>query len=184
MHKADIISRLKWKTTNWNRQNSNWKITNTRMKCMILNNHHTLVIPRIISGLEWVEHIMDFMDLAIQCIEPLIAIVVMFMLRHIELIQLVQHHPLKMWVHRASILWKVVGNQVHRSSIWLFLLICTTWTSFMVMCTTNNSSNSCPSISHLDKAHFCANFGWRYGSIVQLTPLAHPLHQYKSIQWI
>ena len=48
-----------------------------------------LVILRIISGLEWVEHIMDIMDLAIQCIEPLIAIVVMFMLRHIELMQLV-----------------------------------------------------------------------------------------------
>jgi len=41
MHKADTISRLKWKTTNWNRQNSNRKITNTRMQCMILNNHHT-----------------------------------------------------------------------------------------------------------------------------------------------
>ena len=43
------------------------------------------VILRVISGLEWVDHIMDIMDLAIQCIEPLIAIVVMFMLRHIEL---------------------------------------------------------------------------------------------------
>ena len=41
------------------------------------------IILRVISGLEWVEHIMDIMDLAIQCIEPLIAIVVMFMLRHI-----------------------------------------------------------------------------------------------------
>jgi len=57
------------------------------------------VILRIISGLEWVEHIMDIMDLAIQFIEPLIAIVVMFMLRHIEFMQLIQHHPLKMWVH-------------------------------------------------------------------------------------
>ena len=47
------------------------------------------VILRIISGLEWVQHIMDIMNLAIQCIEPLIAIVVMFMLGHIELIQLV-----------------------------------------------------------------------------------------------
>ena len=47
------------------------------------------VILRVIFGLEWVEHIMDIMDLAIQCIEPLIAIVVMFMLRHIELMQLV-----------------------------------------------------------------------------------------------
>jgi len=28
MHKADTIRRLKWKTTNWNRHNSNWKITN------------------------------------------------------------------------------------------------------------------------------------------------------------
>jgi len=26
MHKADTINRLKWKTTNWNRQNSNWKM--------------------------------------------------------------------------------------------------------------------------------------------------------------
>jgi len=34
MHKADTISQLKWKTTNWNKQNSNWKITNTRMQCM------------------------------------------------------------------------------------------------------------------------------------------------------
>ena len=40
------------------------------------------VILRVISGLEWVDHIMDS---AIQCIEPLNAIVVMFMLRHIEL---------------------------------------------------------------------------------------------------
>jgi len=39
---------------------------------------------------------MNIMDFAIQCIEPLIAIVVMFMLRHIELMQLVQYHPLKM----------------------------------------------------------------------------------------
>jgi len=112
------------------------------------------IILRVISGLEWVEHIMNIMDFAIQCIEPLIAIVVMFMLRHIELMQLVQYHPLKMWVHRASILWRIVGNQVHGSNSWFFLLICTTWTGFMVMCTTNNSSSSCPSISHLDKAHF------------------------------
>jgi len=47
------------------------------------------VILRIIFGLEWVEHIMDVIDLAIQCIEPLIAIVVMFMLGHIELMQLI-----------------------------------------------------------------------------------------------
>jgi len=32
---------------------------------------------------------MDVIDLAIQCIEPLIAIVVMFMLGHIELMQLI-----------------------------------------------------------------------------------------------
>ena len=62
------------------------------------------VILRVIFGLEWVEHIMDIMNLAIQCIEPVIAIVVMFMLGHIELMQLVQHRPLKMWVHGASIL--------------------------------------------------------------------------------
>jgi len=34
MHKVDTISRLKWKTTDWNWQNSNRKITNTRMQCM------------------------------------------------------------------------------------------------------------------------------------------------------
>jgi len=28
MHKADTISRLKWKTTNWNWQNSNWNWQN------------------------------------------------------------------------------------------------------------------------------------------------------------
>jgi len=33
-HKADIISRLKWKTTNWNWQSWNWKSTNTWMQCM------------------------------------------------------------------------------------------------------------------------------------------------------
>ena len=113
-----------------------------------------LVILRIISGLEWVEHIMDIMDLAIQWIEPLIAIVVMFILRHIELMQLVQHHPFKIWLRRASILRKIVGNQVHGSNSWFFLLICTTWTGFMVMCTTTNSSSSCSSIYHLDKTHF------------------------------
>jgi len=53
---------------------------------------------------------MDIMDLAIQCIESLIAISVMCMLGHIEFMQLIQHHPLKMSVHKASILWKVVGN--------------------------------------------------------------------------
>ena len=62
------------------------------------------VILRIISGMEWVEHIMDVMNLTIQCIESLIAKVVMWMLGHIELMQLVQHHHLKMWVHKASIL--------------------------------------------------------------------------------
>jgi len=55
------------------------------------------IILRIISGLEWVQHVMDIMDLAIQYIESLIAIVVMCMLGHIELMQLIQHHPLKMW---------------------------------------------------------------------------------------
>ena len=53
---------------------------------------------------------MDIMDLVIQCIESLIVIVVMCMLGHIELMQLIQHHPLKMWVHKASILYRVVGN--------------------------------------------------------------------------
>ena len=47
---------------------------------------------------------MDIMDLVIQCIESLIAIVVMCMLRHIEFMQLIQHHPLKFWLHKASIL--------------------------------------------------------------------------------
>ena len=56
------------------------------------------IILRIISGLEKVQHVMDIMDLAIQCIEPLIAVVVMCMLGHIELMQLVQHHPLNMEV--------------------------------------------------------------------------------------
>ena len=46
------------------------------------------IILRVISGLEWVEHIMDIINLAIQCIEPLIAVVVMFMLRHIKLMYL------------------------------------------------------------------------------------------------
>jgi len=112
------------------------------------------VILRIISGLEWVQHIMDVMNLAIQCIKPLIAIVVMCMLGHIELMQLVHHHPLKIWVHRAYILWRVVGNQVNGSSSLFFLLICTTWTNFMVMCTSNYNTNSYPCISHLEKAHF------------------------------
>jgi len=40
-HKADIISRLKLKTTNWNWQSLNWKSTKTWMQCMILNNQHT-----------------------------------------------------------------------------------------------------------------------------------------------
>jgi len=35
-HKSAIINRLKIKTTNWNWQKSNWKITNTWMQCMIL----------------------------------------------------------------------------------------------------------------------------------------------------
>ena len=100
------------------------------------------VILRVISGLEWVEHIMDIMDLAIHCIEPLIAIVVMFMLRHIELMQLVQHHPLKMWVHRASILWRIVGNQVHRFSSWFFFLICSNAINFsckyLIVCSTTS----------------------------------------------
>jgi len=33
-HKSAIINRLKIKTTNWNWQKSNWKITNTWMQCM------------------------------------------------------------------------------------------------------------------------------------------------------
>jgi len=39
---------------------------------------------------------MNVMDLAIQIIEPLIAKDVMYILRHIEFMQLMQHHPLKL----------------------------------------------------------------------------------------
>ena len=49
---------------------------------------HSIILS-IISGLERVQHIMDIMNLAIQCIEPPIAIVVMCMLGHIELMQLI-----------------------------------------------------------------------------------------------
>jgi len=84
-------------------KNNQLNLTELRLK----NHKHTdamhdpkqpphSVILRIISGLERVEHIMDIMNLAIQCIEPLITIVVMCMLGYIEFMQLVQHHPLKM----------------------------------------------------------------------------------------
>jgi len=34
MNKADTISQLKIKITNWNWQSTNWKSTNTWMQCM------------------------------------------------------------------------------------------------------------------------------------------------------
>jgi len=44
------------------------------------------------------------MDLAIQIIKPLIAKGMMCILRHIEFMQLVQNHPLKLWVQRVFVL--------------------------------------------------------------------------------
>jgi len=71
---------------------------------------------------------MNVMDLAIQIIEPLIAKDVMYILRHIEFMQLMQHHPLKLWVHRAFVLWRVIKDNVHwsNSELLLFLLPCST----------------------------------------------------------
>ena len=59
------------------------------------------MILRIISGLEWVQHVMDIMDLAIQCIESLITIVVICMLGHIELMQL----DMSKWANPAHTGW-------------------------------------------------------------------------------
>jgi len=46
---------------------------------------------------------MNVMDLAIQIIEPLIVKGVMCILKQIEFMQLMQHHPLKIWVHKVFV---------------------------------------------------------------------------------
>jgi len=125
------------------------------------------IILRIISGLEWVEHIMDVMDLAIQCIEPLIAKVVMCMLSTKGLYPLVGCKESSPWVQQLVLpldlyhLDQLHGHAHHQQQLQQLSIHFPPWES-----------------------PFCADFGSRYGSTVQLTLLAHPLHQFQSIQWI
>jgi len=106
------------------------------MQCMTYEPSPSL-IHRVVSVVDIGEEVMNIMELVIQVLEPCYAVHMLCILSHVEVLKLIENHSLKLGVCRSSILKRVVQLNCH----WLrfiFLLVSSTYSRFMIICSTFN----------------------------------------------
>jgi len=101
-------SRLK----NWDRQTNTQKC-NTEMNCMTYELSLSL-IPGVVFVVDIGQEFMNIMELVIQVLEPCCAICMMCILCHVQILKLVENHPLKVGICRSSVLRRMINLNGHR----------------------------------------------------------------------
>jgi len=113
-------------------------------------------IPRVVFIVDIGEEVMNIMELVIQVLKACCAVHVMCILCHVEVLKLIENHSLKLGVCRSSILKRVIQLNCH----WLrfiFLLVSSTSSRFMVICSNFNVctliSFNYSSVAYLCESH-------------------------------
>jgi len=127
----------------------------TKMQCMTYEPSPSL-IPKVVSVVDIREKVMNIMQLVIQVLEPCCAISMMCILCHVEVLKLIENHSLKLGVCRSSIIMRVIQCNCHL--LWfIFLLVSSTSSHFMVICSNFNISTLISfnqlSIANLGESH-------------------------------
>jgi len=120
------------------------------MQCMTYELSPSL-IPRVASIVDIEEEVMNIMELVIQVLK------LMYILCHVQILKLIENHPLKLGICRSSFLRRLINLNGH--GLWIiFSLVSSTCVGFMVICTNFNIctliSFNQPCVAYLGESHF------------------------------
>jgi len=94
------------------------------MQCMTYESSPSL-IPRVVSIVDIGEEVMNIMQMIIKVLKTCCAIYMMCILCHVQILKLVENHPLKLGICRSSVIKRLINLSGHGLSI-IFSLICST----------------------------------------------------------
>jgi len=127
------------------------------MQCMTYEPCPSL-IHMVVSIVEIGEEVMNIVDLIIQVLKPYCVVHMVCILWHVQLLKVVENHPLKLGICRSNVLWRMIDLNDHGLRIRgiIFTLVSSTCSSLIMIIGSNfNVYDCCFSFNQSCVANLC-----------------------------